>query len=73
MFARRGHKPSRKPPYQGHNRVADTRDNISNRDGALGIAFLALAKMVTVNHLREGGKARAGQEIKGRVRIRCAW
>ena len=23
MFARRGHKPSRKPPYQGHNRVAD--------------------------------------------------
>ena len=25
--------------------------------------------MVTLNHLREGGKARAGQEIKGRVRM----
>ena len=46
-----------------------TRDNISNRNGALGIAFLALAKMVTLNHLREGGKARAGQKIKGRVRM----
>ena len=45
------------------------RDNMSNRNCALGIAFLALAKMVTLNHLREGGKARTGQEIKGRVRM----
>ena len=48
------------------------RDNMSNRNCALGITFLALAKMVTLNHLREGGKARTGQEIKGRVRM-VAW
>ena len=38
------------------------------RDAGLYIAFLALAKMVTVNHVREGGRARSKSEILGRVR-----
>ena len=45
------------------------RDHINTPDAGLYVAFQILSKMVTINHLREGGKERTKSEMLGRVRM----
>jgi len=51
------------------------RDHINTPDAGLYVAFQILSKMVTINHIREGGKERTKSEMLGRVRmvIQAAW
>ncbi|EOD07827.1 hypothetical protein EMIHUDRAFT_249373 [Emiliania huxleyi CCMP1516] len=47
------------------------RDHINTPDAGLYVAFQILSKMVTINHLREGGKERTKSEMLDMVRV-CA-